>query len=249
MERYLYRKAERILTVIPGSDGHIVERGALRERIVWLPQAVDFGFIPLPTPPGERSPFTIMYAGAHGLADDLDSVLDAAVNLQQDGWGERVRFRLLGDGAEKPRLQQRARDEGIQVANFEPPIAKRRVYKVLQEADAFIATTPRVYRSGVSLTKLSDYLACARPVVYAGSLTNPVAEAGAGITAPPQDPKGIAEAVKQLAETPLAERIAMGQRGRAYVEKHYNIVNVADKFEQVLKEIEVKTSRSQRSSG
>jgi len=237
VERYLYRKARYIVTLLPSAVDHMVEKGIHREKVVWLPNGVDFRLVSQYRPPKETSLLTVMYAGAHGLANGLDSILDTAAILEQDGWGDRVRFRLIGDGPEKVRLQQRATIEGIQIVRFEDPVPKNRIYGLLQEADAFIVTMRNIslYRYGISLNKIYDYLAVGRPIVFGSSApNNPVAEACAGLTVQPENPREMAEAVKRLAAMSLSERIAMGQRGRAYVEKEHNFVRLAEKLEQVL---------------
>lgn len=240
LERYLYRRADRILTLLPAAVEHITKKGARRDVVVWLPNGVDLRLVPLPQPPPVRNVLTVMYAGAHGLANNLGSVLDAAAILQRDGWQSRVRVRFVGDGPEKARLQRRAQDEGITLVRFDLPVPKNQVYAVLQEADAFIHATRNIklYRYGFSPNKLYDYLAVARPVIDAAvSFRSPVADSGGGLTISPDDASAMADAIKQLAEMPLAQRWEMGLRGRRYVEEHHDFQRLAAKFERVLHEV------------
>lgn len=237
IERSLYRRAARIISLLPGAVEHMVAKGADPAKVVWLPNGIDLDLMPAPAPPPENGVFTVMYAGAHGLANALDSIVDAAGLLQREGLGDRLQMRLVGEGPHKERLQQRARAEGIELLAFEPPVPKRRVFQVLQEADAFIVTLKDspLYRWGISLNKLYDYLACARPVVFgSGTPYNPVAESGAGITVPPEDAAAMAGAIKQLIATPRGERWEMGRQGRAYVEKHHAFSDLGRRLEQVL---------------
>ena len=60
---------------------------------------------------------------------------------------------------------------------------------------------------------------------------------GGGIVVPPGDPAAIAEAVLRLKAMPEAERREMGRAGRRYVERNHSIPVLADRFEQVLKEV------------
>jgi len=57
-----------------------------------------------------------------------------------------------------------------------------------------------------------------------------VAEAGAGLTVPPEDPAAVAEGVRRLAALPAAERAAMGERGRAFVLQHHSYPVLAARF-------------------
>lgn len=240
IERYLYRKAAAILSLLPGAKEHMAEKGADPSRIVWLPNGIDLELVPPPQPPKSDGPFTVMYAGAHGLANGLDLALKAAHLLEREGWGKRVRFRFVGDGPEKPNLMQKAQALGLRSVSFENPVPKKAVYGLLQQADAFLLILPDspLYRWGISINKMFDYLSQARPIIFCGNTPfNAVNEAGAGITLPPANPKALAEAVKGMALMHPEERWAMGLRGRAYVEKHHSLNRLADKLEEVLKDV------------
>jgi glycosyltransferase involved in cell wall biosynthesis len=236
-ERHLYANAQRIVSLLPGAVEYIAGHGGERERIAWIPNGIDLGIAPEPSPPRERSQFVITYAGAHGITNGLDSVLDAAQILQCEGLGDKVVFRLIGDGPEKCRLQRRAKDEALDLVHFETPVSKRDVYNELQESDILIATLRKsnLYRYGISLNKIYDYMAVARPVVFgADSLNNPIAESGAGIAVAPEDAKAMARAIGLLMATPLDKRWEMGLLGREYVETHHDFARLAIVLEAVL---------------
>jgi len=95
-----------------------------------------------------------------------------------------------------------------------------------------------VFRYGISPNKLFDYLAAQRPIVFACSArNNPVAEAGAGITVPPQNPKAMAEAVYRLATLSPEVRAEMGKRGRTYVESHHSYQRLGEQLNYLLEEV------------
>jgi len=92
-----------------------------------------------------------------------------------------------------------------------------------------------VFRWGVSPNKLFDYLASARPVIFSiNSSNNPVQEARAGITIPPEEPYSLVQAIKELLETSPEERWQMGLRGREYVEKYHSFAFLGNKLEKIL---------------
>lgn len=240
IERYLYRKATRIITLLPGAGEHIKDKGGDPSRVVWIPNGIDLELVPPPQPPDEDEVFTLMYAGAHGLANGLHTVLEVAHHLEQEGWGEKVRFRLVGDGPEKPSLMERASGLRLTSVVFEDPVPKREVYRLLQQADAFlmILMESSLFRWGVSPNKLFDFMASARPIVFSVSTRfNPVEEAKAGFTVPAGDPIALAKAIKRLAAMPREERWAMGLRGRRYVEEHHAFNRLVDKLEEVLQDV------------
>jgi glycosyltransferase involved in cell wall biosynthesis len=87
IERYLYRNADKIITLLPNASEYIVPKGAQSNDITWIPNGVDMELMPFPKVPTPHDPFVVMYAGSHGLADALDSVLDAAAILNKEAPG------------------------------------------------------------------------------------------------------------------------------------------------------------------
>lgn len=241
IERYLYRRSEQIINLLPSADRYMTKRGADPEQIVWIPNGVDLPMVPEPEPPTDDGPFTVVYAGAHGLANGLDVLVMAAGLLEQDGWGpERLRIRLVGSGPEKERLRSRAQSEDIDVLDFDPPVPKREVYDILAQADAFfmhLRDSP-VFRWGVSPNKLFDYMVSARPVIFAvGTPANPVSESGCGVTVPPEDPHALAEAIKKIAGMSSEARWEMGLEGRRYVERHHSLSGLAERLEKAISSV------------
>jgi glycosyltransferase involved in cell wall biosynthesis len=236
IERYLYRNADRIVTLLPNASDYIVSRGARSSDITWIPNGVDLQLLTLPQALPSHAVFTVLYAGSHGLSDALDSVLDAAAILNAEATG-RFCFRLIGDGPHKRDLRRRVEREGISNVVFDDPIPRQHIFSTLQNADAFILTAKKtdLYRYGISPNKLHEYMAAARPTIFAGnSHNNPIAEADAGITVAPEDPRAIARAVSALAAMSSDQRFSMGLRARRYVEEHHNFTTLANRLEQVL---------------
>ena len=240
IERSLYRRASRIVTLLPGAGEHIAQKGGSDERVVWIPNGVDLRLLPSPSPPESRESLTFLYAGAHGLANHLGYLLEAIHHARRLRPELPAHFRFVGDGPEKPALIQRARELGLENVAFEDPVPKNRVFEVLASADAFLVAlqdTP-LYRWGISLNKIYDYLAMARPIVLAAPdsvYNNPIEEARAGLTAPSNNPEAYAKRLVELAETPAEERWQMGLRGRAYVEQNHSVPRLATRLEETLR--------------
>lgn len=237
LERLLYRRASRILSLLPNAADYIVQHGGNADKIEWLPNGIDFSLVPPSAPAPTNDQFTLVFAGSHGAANGLDQLLDAAKLLQGRDTGDCIRLQLVGDGPEKPRLQQRTVTEEIRNVDFLPPVPKQQIYNVLAAADAclMLLEDSPVFRWGISPNKLFDYMASSRPVVFSVSTNfNPISEAKAGITVRPGDVDALADGIEQMANTPLAERQAMGVRGREYVERHHNFRALGDKLERVL---------------
>lgn len=240
IERRVYRSAERIFTLLPDSQEHICNRGGRSGSVDWIPNGVDPDLLPPPASPAEQGPFTVVYAGAHGIANGLDAVLDAAKLLQAEYGPEDLRLLLVGDGPLKRTLMRRVADEGIQLVEFHEPVSKTEIHGLIQRADACLMPLKRgsVFRHGVSPNKMFDYLAAARPVIFSvDSTRDPVQAAGAGISIAPEDPVALAEAVVSLASMEPEERSEMGRRGRDWVLDHHDLSKLAGLVAEALREV------------
>ncbi len=237
IERYLYKRSCRIISLLPGAREHMVSKGATADKVVWIPNGVD-GDIAANRPVRPRQgPFTFMFAGAHGVANGLDRVLDAVGQLQKEGLTDRIRVRLIGDGPEKLRLNRRVEEEGLSAISMEAPVPKREIYSVMGEADAFVMvlTDSPVFQWGVSPNKLYDYMVVGRPVLFAVNTPfDPVAQSGAGISVRANDAHTLADAMKQLIDCSHQELLAMGERGRSYVMEQHSFDRLAERLEQTL---------------
>jgi len=116
---------------------------------------------------------------------------------------------------------------------FLPPIPKAQVARFLAGVDIAYIGWQRVpiYRFGIAPNKLMDYLMARCPVLHSVEAGNdPVAEAGAGLTVPPESASAVAEGLLKLAATPADERRAMGERGRAFVLANHTYPVLAQRF-------------------
>jgi glycosyltransferase involved in cell wall biosynthesis len=239
IEGHLYRRASSIVTVLPNSFDYLESRGAVRDKIYWLPNGSDLSAQSPVQPLPENDPFTIVFAGIHGVANGLHQVLEAADILQKSGDGDKVKFLFVGDGGQKPALVETARSKNLKNVEFREPVPKSEVSRILAESDAglMILKSVPTFRWGISPNKLFDYLAAGRPVLYSvNSANDPVSEAKAGISVKPDDPKSLAEGALKLASLPKEERQAMGERGRRYVEENHDLNRLAEKLELAVQE-------------
>jgi glycosyltransferase involved in cell wall biosynthesis len=76
-----------------------------------------------------------------------------------------------------------------------------------------------------------DYMMAGRAVLHSVEAGNdPVAEAGCGVTVPPQDAAAVADGLLRLAALAPAERAAMGARGREFVQARHTYPVLAQRF-------------------
>lgn len=240
IERYLYRKAQRIITLLPLAHLHIMDKGGQKDKIVWIPNGIDLSLVPQIKPLDFRKEkLVVMYAGAHGLANNLDILLEVALVFKQKGWQE-VEFRFVGDGPEKPKLVKKASSLNLDNVFFEDPIPKKNIYEKLSQADILFFTLEDsvLFRFGISPNKLFDYMAVGRPIVFAANIVNnPVEESRGGIVVMPNDPVDVAEGIYKLVKMSPEDRWQMGLNNRKYIEEKYSIEYLASHFEKVINEV------------
>lgn len=240
LELWLYRRAARIVVLLPRAWEYIVPLGIPKERVVWIPNGVDLSMFP-PTSLPQRAleePFTLMYFGSHGLANGLSVVLQAMKIVQElqttQPNGPNVCLRMIGDGPLKADLIAQAHALGLTNVYFESPVPKALIPSLASQADAFIIPIPDIpnlYRFGISPNKLFDYLAAKRPVIIATAIDhNSVAESGAGLTVKPDSPVDIANGIIKLSTLPYEVRKQMAEAGRNYVTTMHEYRGLAEKL-------------------
>jgi glycosyltransferase involved in cell wall biosynthesis len=234
---YLYRRADRIICLARGTSEYLERQGVNARKLVYIPNGVDpAAFADIERPP--RGVFTAIYAGAHGPANGLDVVLDAAERLRAH---PHIRFLLVGDGPAKAELVEDARRRGLTNVEFRDPVPKLKMPELLAEADAglmVLRDTP-LFAYGVSPNKLFDYFGASLPVVcnVPGEVAGMVQAAGGGEQAAPGSPEALAEAVLRLSQRGAAERAEMGRSARDWVTREHGRTVLAERLDRTLREL------------
>jgi len=236
-----YRDADTVVSMLPKVHDHMASRGLDLRKLHIVPNGISpddwqGGMAPLrddvarAVDAARATQRTVIgYAGSMGLPNALDTLLDAAALLREDA----LQIVMVGDGHERARLAQRIADEHLRNVTLLPPIPKAQIPAFLGTLDIAYIGWQRVpiYRFGIAPNKLMDYMMAAVPVLHSVEAGNdPVAEAGCGLTVPPESPQAVAEGLRHLAALPAAERRAMGARGRAFVEARHTYPVLARRF-------------------
>jgi len=238
LERFLYCHADQVMVNSPGFIDHVKARGA--EKVALIPNGTDPEMFH-PEAKGTsfreknnlKEKFLVLYAGAHGLSNDLDVILEAAVQLQCE---KEIQFVLLGSGKEKTRLEKEAEERGLDNVLFLPPVPKVEMSKALAAADACLAILKPIemYKTTYP-NKVFDYMAAGRPIILAidGVIREVVEEAQAGIFVNPGDPQSLAKAIQDLASNPTKRR-KMGINGRKMIELQFSRNKLAGELTMLL---------------
>jgi glycosyltransferase involved in cell wall biosynthesis len=241
-EDYAYRTADTVISLLPHARDYMVGRGLDPDKFVHVPNGVpiarsftaDDGELPCPVEEiiaRERGHgrFLIGYAGGISVSTPLETLLDAARLLS----AANISFLIAGDGPRAGHLRERAASSRLDNFHTLGHIPKSAVQKFLARADALAIPLSRspLYRFGMSLNKLFDYMLAGKPILQASDASNDlVAEAECGFTVEPESPAAFADAVLRLCALSEDERRRLGENGRCFVIKNHDYAVLAPRF-------------------
>jgi glycosyltransferase involved in cell wall biosynthesis len=244
LESFLYRQAAAVTAVTRPFCEHIDATRKRQPQTILLPNGtLDAFFIDDDQSerlagPGE---FLVTFAGTHGIAQALPSVLDAAEQLNGS-----ARFAFIGEGPVKSLLVKEAQERDLDNVAFHAQRAPSDIPGVLRGSDALLVplSAHPTFADFVP-SKMIDFMAVGRPLVLSaqGEAARILALAGAGVAVAPEDPEALAGAVTWLSEHP-AEAAAMGKRGRAFARRRLRSVQAARLDEVLLDTVETHRRRS-----
>lgn len=239
LETYLYKKAQLIVVLTPAFRQKLVEEKKVApEKIVEVPNAADFRLsdkalklidrVALRKSYGLEDQLVIIYVGAHGVANHLVQLLDAAEQLS----GRNVLFWLIGDGMQKKTLIEESKRRNLTNIRFSDPVSKEEVINCILAADLGISILKKaeIFKTVYS-NKTFDYFSCKKPVLMAidGISRKLVEDANAGFYAEPENPEAIAEGIRRYLESPDLI-IKQGENGYAYVKAYFDREKLAIKY-------------------
>ncbi len=240
-ENDCYRFSDYVVSLLPFAKDHMVEHGMAPDKFVYIPNGIEKADWdqPFHFPMAyheklkqyhEDGYFLIGYTGAHGIANALDSYVEAGEKLR----GKKIKLLAVGPGPERDRLIEKAHGLKLDdVVEFLDPVPRDQIPELLDQLDALyigLQSQP-LFRFGVSPNKLMDYMMAGKPVIFAINAPNDmVADAQCGISIPPENSAAIADAAVQLSKTPPEELEKMGMRGKMYILAHNEYDVLADRF-------------------
>lgn len=208
LELFLYRKAALIVSVTNSFKENLVSRGVDAGKIEVVTNGVDISrFRPQPKDSelirrlGLEGKFVVGYIGTHGMAHALETVLDAARQIQRVAGGGRYRFMLLGDGAQKRRLVSKAKSMRLENVIFLDSVPKDEVVRYWSLLDVCIIHLMKATLfSTVIPSKLFEAMAMGIPVVHgvAGESATIVEQEAVGLVFEPEDAHALCEGLLRI---------------------------------------------------
>lgn len=228
LEKFLYKRAAAIIVNSPAYIDHVISKGVQRKNIHLIPNGVDIDMFHCDLDaqecrqklglPGNK--FLVTYAGALGMANDIATIIKAAVELRSK---EEIHFLIAGDGKEKKALESIVDELGCSNITFMGSLPKVEIPLLLKASDLCLATLLNIDMFKMTYpNKVFDYMAAKKPVILAidGVIRDVVETANAGIFVSPGDVKALATAVLDMQKN-HEKCVNFGEAGYGYVTKHF----------------------------
>ncbi|MCX6149034.1 MAG: glycosyltransferase family 4 protein [Ignavibacteriales bacterium] len=243
-ENYAYKHASTVVSIWPKALEHMVKHGMKPEKFVYIPNGIvteewdttkdlPDDLSSLIQKLKDQKKLLLGYAGSHGLANALYSLIDAMKILER----ENIALIMIGNGPEKENLIQKSKDLNLANTYFYPSINKNLIPSALDKLDIlFIGLKHQpLFRFGICPNKMVDYMMASKPIIQSYSAgVNLVTEANCGIAITPENPNAIADAVRHLIAQSKESLIKMGSNGKTYCMAKHDYKIIANNFLQVL---------------
>lgn len=213
IEWFLYRRARHIVTVTHSFRAHLLRGGIPAAKVSVITNGADLArYSVRPKDPelvrelGLEGSFVAGYIGTHGLAHALETLLDTAAQWSAQAAGGPLKLLLVGDGAAKPALRQRAEELGLtQRVIFVDTVNKDQIVRYWSLLDVCIVHLRRTpLFETVIPSKLFESMAMGVPILLGvvGEAQRIVEGEGCGLCFAPEDPAALGDRLQQLAQDP-----------------------------------------------
>lgn len=231
LERFLYNHSDRLIVNSPGYLKHVADRGG--ENVTLIPNGADAAMFSENIDPEAfitehelNGKFVVLYAGAHGMSNDLEVLLDAAKEVANI---PDIHFIFVGDGKEKQNLTYYALVNNIQNVSFVDSVPKDQMASVIAASDVCVGILKPIesYKKTYP-NKVFDYMAGGKPIALAiDGVIREVVEIGeCGIFCQPGNPLAIAEALRTYYNNPELAR-KHGENAKTYLINHFDRETIA----------------------
>ena len=226
---FLYRRSDHIVVVSPAFRDRLVSDWRVAdEKIAVVENGVDTDlFSPSAEPADRRSAlhaegkFIVSYIGTIGMAHGIDTVIEAAEQVQRTC--PQALFVLVGEGSEKEKIVSTVRSRGLKNVRFLDQQAREKIPAYICASDLCLVPLKRssVFETVIP-TKLLEFMACARPVIVGveGLTRKIVEQASAGLAVEPENATELAQAITRMAAKPALRR-ELGANGRRYILQNF----------------------------
>jgi colanic acid biosynthesis glycosyl transferase WcaI len=207
LELFLYRRADRIVSVTHSFKAELIARGIEGDKIDVVVNGVDLStYTPVSAKDEKlaqeynlKGKFVVGYIGTHGMAHALDKVLDSAELLQNNA---DIRFLFTGGGAERERLEHSVLARKLTNVVMMPRQPKAMMPAVWSLCDvSLISLRDTPLFSKVIPSKIFESMGMGLPIVISsppGEATEIIDSTGSGVVVPPENSAALAASILAL---------------------------------------------------
>ncbi len=240
-EKFSYKKADLVVSVLSHAKPHMVSKGMKPEKFIYISNGIDIKSIETDkieldssiTSLIKKYSFLVGFAGAHGNANALNYLIEAAQYITQYDIG----IVLVGNGPEKNKLIKMAKSLDLKNVVFIEPIKKNQIDSFLELLDVcFIGLkNESVFRYGVAPSKLFDYMYAGKPIISAINAGNDIVkDSNCGLSVSPENSKEIAKSILKLYNLDKYDRDILGSNGKKYVIENFSYEKLSRKYKSYL---------------
>ncbi len=243
-EESCYHRARKIITVTAGIRRKLVDRGFNAEKIHLIPNGAntklftyrDSGRREVRNQLALNSEFLILYAGIFGIAQGLETLVEAAKRLRSE---QNIKFLLVGEGPTKTEITDLVHQYQLSNVILHPQVPRSDIPDYFSAADISIIPLRKIELfKGALPSKMFDSWACECPVLLCvdGEAREILEAANGGYYIQPEDAEVLAVAVARLYhdQSRLSE---FGINGRRFTEQHYSREALAMKLTALLQSV------------
>lgn len=243
LEEACYKRAKKIVVVSQEIRQRLVERNVREDKIILIPNGSDTELFEfnlsererLKAELGLKNKFLALYAGNHGVAYALETLIEAARILESN---PSFHFLLVGEGPKKAALATMVQEYRLSNVTMLPEQSRELIPAFFSAADVVIIPVRNVNLLMLPV-KIFDAWACRRPIIlsFEGEARQIMEAAQAGVFVPPEDPDALAKSLLALKAAP-EDRKRMGEKGRAYTVQHHSRKALAEKLIKQLEKLD-----------
>jgi glycosyltransferase involved in cell wall biosynthesis len=221
--RGIYRFSDSILIQSEAFRSSIERLAIPKEKIRFFPNAAEDTFSEtsrahqdsgLAQDAGQS--FSILFAGNIGTAQSCETIVEAAILLQNV---QSIRFHFFGSGSMAETISKSISENKLANVVMMGRVSSEKMASIYESASVLLLSLrddPAL--SATIPSKLQSYLAAGKPIIVSsnGESANIIGKANAGLSCPAGDAQALAKAVLRLYEMLPAERARLGMNGRKY---------------------------------
>jgi colanic acid biosynthesis glycosyl transferase WcaI len=235
---WAYRKASAIRVISPGFKKNLLYKGVPEQKIHYIPNWVDYKFYAEVSGDPDnwaqkldlKNHFNIVYAGTVGLAQDLDTLLDAAQRLRDI---RELQFVICGDGVELNRLKEKAEACHLDNVRFAGRIPIEDIPLLYSLSQVLLVHLKQDPLFSITIPhKTLTYLASGKPILAAmeGDVAELISNAKAGFVCPSSNPKMMEDAVRKIYATDPSILSEMGENGKKTAEESFGMESLLSRL-------------------